>query len=165
MSLSLYEINAEYQAMLEQVNFEAADNDGLVADELWDALNDLEMSRETKICNTARYIKNLRAEAAAIEAEEKALYERRKAALRTAERLETTLSNILAGEKFSDATVAVSWRKSEAVVCTRQAEAMDDYVRIKTTIDWDKAAIKEALKAGKEIDFAKIETRNNISIK
>lgn len=163
--MNLYELNSQYKSLMDAALEHAEEFDGEVPAYLSDQIDALDMERTDEVANTARYIKNLRAEAAAVKIEEQKLYQRRKSAERHADWAENYLSGILQGERFSDATAAVSWRKSEVVVTTRSPEQTDEFARVKIETSWDKTAIKDAIKAGRELDFAKIEIRNNIQIK
>lgn len=127
----------------------------------------LQMERDTKIENIGCWIKNLEADAAAIKAEAKAMSDRAKAAEKKAEGLRGYLAAVLAGEKWSSPKVAISWRKSVAVEIDEAEvpELPEQYVRRKVSVEADKTAIKEALKAGESIEGCRLVERQNISIK
>lgn len=131
-------------------------------------LDELEMERATKIENILLWIKNLKSEADAIKIEEKALADRRKADERKAESLTSYIQNILNGQKFKTARVAVSYRKSDGVVIDDLKAltngGFDDYLRYKEP-EADKARIKAALKSGVEIPGCHLEERQNMTIK
>ena len=140
------------------------DEDGEIMD--LQAFEQLQMDRAAKIENVACWVKNLRAEADAITNEAKSLQERAKSQKNKADRLESYLEAALHGEKFSTARVAISWRKSKAVMIEDEAEFLrkhPEYARIKTEID--KAAVKDELKKGAEISGAVLEERLNMTIK
>lgn len=127
----------------------------------------LQMERDTKIENIGCWIKNLEADAAAIKAEAKAMSDRAKAAEKKAEGLRGYLAAVLAGEKWNSPKVAISWRKSVAVEIddAEVPELPEQYVRRKVSVEADKTAIKEALKAGEQIEGCRLVERQNISIK
>lgn len=130
-------------------------------------LDALQMERETKIENVLLWIKNLKSEADAIRAEEKALAERRKQDERKAERLTEYVQNALNGRKFSTSRVAVSYRKSEAVVIddmVTMMEVSDDYLTYKDP-EPNKTKIKAALKSGLPVPGCHLEERQNMTIK
>lgn len=59
----------------------------------------------------------------------------------------------------------ISYKKSERTVID-QAEAIpEEYMTVKTTCEPNKTAIREAIKAGKEVPGAHLEQRKNIQIK
>jgi gamma-glutamylcysteine synthetase len=109
MSMSLYEIDRTILSLVDQETGEILDGD---------ALEQLQMERETKLENVACWIKNLTAEGAAIRAEEVSLAERRKVVERKIERLKKYLADALDGEKFQTAKCAVSFRKTSKVEIT-----------------------------------------------
>lgn len=137
---------------------------GEILDLEW--LNKLQIDRSRKIENILLWIKNLESDAAQIKAEEKALADRRKAAEKKAESLRGYVSDVLQGEKFSSPKVAVTWRKSEAVIVDdveMMEEFSDDYL-IYDDPKPDKTKIKAALKDGVRIPGCHLEKRNNMVI-
>lgn len=140
---------------------------GEIREDSYSVIEQLEMERDAKIENIGCWIKNLEADAAAIKAEAKAMSDRAKAAEKKAEGLRGYLAAVLAGEKWSSPKVAISWRKSVAVEIdeTEVPELPEQYVRRKVSVEADKTAIKEALKAGESIEGCRLVERQNISIK
>ena len=160
--MTLYEIDAQLEEMLEQIDPETGE---LLCD--MEQLEALSLERDRKLENLALYVKNRDAEAKAIREEEKALADRRRGLERKAERARDFLARMLAGEKFTTPKVAVSWRKSEAVeigMSFFSTDANERFLRYKEP-DPDKAAIKAALKAGEEITGAELVTNLNMTIK
>lgn len=109
MGMSIYEIDRAIVALADPETGEIQD---------WEALDELQMAREAKLENVACWIKNLRAEAAAIKAEEDALSARRKALESKGKSLERYLGQALDGEKFQTAKCSVTWRKTSKVEVT-----------------------------------------------
>lgn len=140
---------------------------GEISEDSYSVIEQLEMERDAKIENVGCWIKNLEADAAAIKAEAKAMNDRAKAAEKKAEGLRSYLAAVLAGEKWSSPKVAISWRKSVAVEIDEAElpELPEQYVRRKVSVEADKTAIKEALKAGESIEGCRLVEKNNISIK
>jgi len=140
---------------------------GEISDDSYSVIEQLEMERDAKIENIGCWIKNLEADAAAIKAEAKAMSDRAKAAEKKAEGLRGYLAAVLAGEKWNSPKVAISWRKSVAVEIDEAElpELPEQYVRRKVSVEADKTAIKEALKAGEQIEGCRLVERQNISIK
>ena len=153
---SLYEIN---QAILDCIDMETGE---LIDPE---RLEQLTMEKDQKIENVACWIKNLTAEAAAYKAEKAAFAEREAQALKKADTLKKWLSDALAGQKFSTAKCAVSFRKSEAVMVDDVNLIPAEMLRIKTTYEPDKTAIKNAIKSGREINGCMLVENTNIQIK
>lgn len=162
--MRIWEINEALEALLEQVDPETGE---LTCD--LEQLEALTIAREEKLEGLALYVKNLTAEAEAIRNEEKTLAERRKALENKAARAKTFLEEQLAGEKFQTPKVAVSWRKSEAVELSMSftpwaMEHADDLLRYREP-EPDKAAIKAAIKAGRDLTGAELVTRQSMQIK
>lgn len=161
--MKLYEID---QAIMDCVDFDTG--------EILDAerLDGLQMERSRKLEGVACWIKNLTADAKAIREEEKALAERRKAAEKKAESLSNWLTNALQGEKLSTAKVAVSFRRSEGLdiidmdsFCVwAMGNGRDDLLKYKHP-EVDAKAVKDAIKAGVDVPYARIEERLNLQIK
>ena len=139
---NLYEID---QGILACIDFET----GEVIDP--ERLESLQMERDQKIENVACWIKNLLSDAEAIEAEKEALAKRQVAALAKAEQLKEWLGKALEGQKFSTARCAVSFRRSETVEVADVSLLPDDLLRVKTTVEPNKTAIKALLKDGQEV--------------
>lgn len=163
---SLYEINSELQKAINEM-FEQAlfSETGEVSQETADKVSELQMARDEKVDNIGAYIKNLKSDVVAIKTEMDNLKDRMDSKKKKIEYLENYLSDILGGEKFESARVKISYRKSEAVMIPDMEALDEEFIKTKTETVADKAAIKEALKAGQEVHGAYLETKNNIQIK
>lgn len=160
--MTIYEIDKTLEAL---INCETGEINDL------EAFDQLQLERSQKIENTACYWKNLKAEADAIRAEEKALAERRKSIENKLDRIQALLDYSLQGDKFESPKCKVGYRKSTAV------EVSDDFVRWAAENGADdlltykqpepnKTAIKDALGSGlREIQGAWLVTRENMTIK
>lgn len=153
---NLYEID---QAILDCIDTET----GEVLD--YERLTGLQMQRDKKVEAVACWIKNLVADAAAYKAEKEAFAEREKAASKKSERLKEWLATALEGQKFSSSRCAVSFRKSETVEVDDVKHIPANLLRVKTTIDPDKTAIKTMLKAGLEIEGCRLVEKINTQVK
>lgn len=152
--MKLYEIN---EAILNCIDPETGEADP-------DKLDELLMMREEKLENLTLWVKELKAEADAIKAEEKALAERRQAKERKAESLKKYLDEALAGQKFETSRCVVSFRKSQKVNITDFDKIPDDYLRYKTP-EPDKAAIKAAIKDGLTVEGCELVDSVSMTIK
>ena len=162
--MKLYEINSELENLIDTETGEIAD----IA-----FFEQLSMERTAKIEGIALFIKNLDSDAAALKAEETALYERRRVAENTAARLRAFLTSMLTdGEKFETPRVKLSWRKSKSVRVLIPESDFIEWAKIvnpallsfqEPTIS--KSAIKEVLESGGEITAATIVESNNLQIK
>ena len=119
-------------------------------------LESLQMERDQKIEGVVLWIKNLLSDAEAIKAEKEALAKRQVAALAKAAQLKEWLGKALEGQKFSTARCAVSFRKSETVEVEDVKLIPAELLRVKTTVEADKTAIKAAIKEGKEINGCRL---------
>lgn len=164
--MTMFEIKEEIRRLLENLYTEA-DEDGCVSDETMAALEALNEAKEDKMESIALYYKEMQAEADAIKAEAENLANRAKSTQKKADSLKAYLSRILQEdgmEKFSTARVKVTFRSSEAVIVDED-NVSKTYLKKNIKYVPDKTAIKEALKAGKKVKGAYLETRNNIQIK
>lgn len=138
------------------------DEDGNVIDAELKAY--LEEYRDEAIEGIAMGIKEAKAEAEAIKAEEKALAQRRKVRENKASGLTKYLSDYLAGRKFSTPKVAISYRKSEAVEIADLNAVPDEFLAPQPP-KVDKVGLKKAVKGGAVIDGVTIVEKQNILIK
>ena len=155
--MNLYEIE---DAILECVDTETGDILDI------DKLEALEMERDAKISNLACWVKELRADAAAIKAEKKVLEGRMVAKNNLADRISNYLKNFLNGAKFEDSRCAISHRASTSVEIAEDLDLSmlpDEYKKI--TIEANKTAIGDALKKGIQIDGCALVKKSNIQIK
>lgn len=156
---NIYQIRAEIENFAAEVDEETGE---FLNADAWDELN---MAFEEKVENTACYIKNLKAEISAIEAEAKFLKERAAAKSKKAAQLEKLLADNLSGQKFETARCVVSWRKSTAVEITDESVLPEHLITIKTTSAPNKTAITKLLKDGQEVPGCTLVERSNINIK
>ena len=142
---NLYQIRQEIEAFEYEIDEETGE---LLNALVWDELN---MAYEEKVENIACYIKNLASDVLAFKAEEESIAKRRRSMEKKIDYLKKLLSENMGGEKFSTAKCAVSFRKSESVEVTDIALLPAELLRVKTSYEADKTAIKAAIKAGKEV--------------
>ena len=158
--MTLYKINEQLRNAIE---FGCDPETGEIIDTV--ALEELEMARDEKIENICLFIKDLKAEAAAIKTEKDVLDARMKASTKKADSLTNYLQLMLSGQKFKTSRCAVSYRKTQAVKITDESLLPDTYIRRKVIEEPDKVAIREALKAGGEVAGACLEDRQSMTIK
>lgn len=158
--MNIYEIDKAITDLIDPETGEIRDFEAFAA---------LSMARDTKIENMALWYKDLSAEAKAIREEEKTLAERRRSAENKADHLKAYINTILAGEKYSTPRVAISWRKSSVVELDDAflgwADVNAQHLLRDKEPEPDKAAIKEALKNGAEIQFARMVDTTSMQIK
>lgn len=155
--MNIYEID---QAILDCIDMET----GEVIDV--EKLNSLEMERKTKITNVACWIKDLKALNTALKAEEDALHDRRTKGEKLIEQLNNYVLMATGGEKFESERAKISFRHTESVDISK-LKSVDDlpaqYVRVKK--EPNKTEIKNALKAGAEIDGCELAYNTSVIIK
>lgn len=136
-------------------------------------ITQLQLDEAIKIENIALYLKNLDAEAEAINAEEKIMAQRRKAKEKKYDWLRGYLSSYLkeTGKmKFESAKCLLSFRKSEKleIINTEKLKQYtikhDEYLKYSEPV-FDIAKIKTAVKNGVEIDGVVISEYQNLQIK
>lgn len=153
---SLYEID---QAILECCDLETGE---IIDPEL---LENLVMARELKIESVVLWIKNLQSDALAYRAEKEAFEKREKAALAKVDSLKNWLANALAGEKFSTAKCAVSFRKSTKLDVYDPANLPSALMVETVTVKPDANAIKDLLKNGIDVPGCRLIENLNTQIK
>ena len=129
-----------------------------------EALEQLELERSEKIRNIALWIKNLKSDVTALDAEEKAFKARKDAAKRKAEQLSGYLASVLNGEKVTGTDFAITWRKSSAVNVLDE-KAIPPTFLVPQPPKVDKTGISKALKAGETVTGAELIERQNMTIK
>lgn len=161
--MTLYEINNQIQEALEK----AVDPEtGEINENMYAYLDELTLARDEKAENVALWIKNLKADAAAIKEEAKNLSVRARVAENRADRLTDYLQYCLHGDKFSTARVSVSYRHSKKVEFdeNRLSEVPEQFLRYKDP-ELDKKAVTDALKAGQEVPGCKLVENVSMIIK
>lgn len=159
--MNLFEID---KAMLECLDSETGE---IIDPEQLDAL---QMARDRKIENVAKWIKNLRSDVAALKSEEESFRVRRQSAENRVKDLTHYLEYALAGQPFeaADKSVSVKTVKNGGkapIVFDEDAEFIDpnsipEQFR-KVSVDLDMTAIRDALEAGEILDFAHIGERGS----
>ena len=161
--MNLYEIDRALEALVDPETGELVD---------YEAFAQLQMDRETKIENTALWIKNLTAEAKAIKEEMDNLQKRRKAAENRAEGLKRYLSEALSGERFQTARCAISYRKSTALEVT-DADTAAEWLEAQGHHDLvtysmptlDKRSVADLVKHGVEIPGVELVERQSMTVR
>lgn len=160
--MKLYEIDQAISQVLENGFVMDEETGEIVFDET--NLNALQMERESKIEGVAVWIKELRAEEAALKAEETALKERRERAGKKADRLLDFLNRSLT-EKFKTARVEIKFTNSVAVEVDNAVAVPEDFTRQTVKIDPDKKKIKDAIMHGHEVPGAHLVKKRTVKVK
>ena len=168
MSESLRNISENYLAIRDEL-FQTADEEtGEFDTALLERLNAIQESFEVKAQNCALVCLELRDRKEAIKCE----IERLQGLLKRAEKGEEWLRGYLSEamtstgyETIDGARVSISFRSSEETVIDNMDELPKEFIKEKVTYAPDKTAIKQAIKAGKEVNGAHIEKKKNLQIK
>jgi hypothetical protein len=168
--MRLFEIVDSVQNALEL----SVDADGVISEEGLAALDELELTLESKVLNTALFLKGIEAERDAVARAAKELADRASIHTRQADRLREYLRSNMerAGhEGLSDPRVKIGWRSSTAVEL--DDDAVDrlpfEYIQVKRVPD--KKAIREALEkfeagdATQEVKGARLVQRRHLQVK
>jgi len=165
-SLKLYEISEQYDRIFSELFDEET---GEINPEKQAALNALDEAGNRKIISTACVIKNMEAEAKAINDAKNAMALREKRFKAEMEWLEEYLTfnmHKLGLKEISCPYFKISLRESAAVDPDIDMDALPEkFKRVKTEIDPNKRDILAALKAGEEVPGAKLKTNLNLTIK
>ena len=156
---SLYQIRAEIENFAAEIDEETGE---ILNADAWDELN---LSYEEKIENTVCYVKNLRSDILAIEAEIRLLKERAADKEKKVQGLEKVLLDHLCGQKFESARCAVGFRKSTSVAVEDISLLPEELLTIKTTASPNKTAITKLLKEGQAIAGCTLVEKLNMNIK
>jgi translation elongation factor EF-1beta len=160
---SLYKIQEEY------IELASALEVGELTPELETALAINEQELQVKAVAYAYVIKDAEANTEAIDNEIARLTALKQAEKRKAEKLKDAISNAMQFYGLNEvktATIKLSFRKSEAVVCDTDTDLPDEFIRVvPEKRSPDLTAIKAAIKEGREVQGYHIETRSNLQIK
>ena len=172
--MTLYEINEQFSAAMEMYESgvdEVVDTETGEVKSLADVLAELNMSREEKIENTVRYIKNLRADSESARAEASNLVERADRFDKKAEQLEAYLLSQLGDcKKLETPLYTIKVRTTKSTCCPTDEEAIqrlpEGFWNIKTAVKVtpDKKAIKAALEKGEKLEGCSIVENKRLSI-
>ena len=161
---ALYEID---QDILDCVDLET----GEILDT--EKLDALQMERERKLEGVALWIKDMKAEAAAIKEEADKLTARKKSLDNKIDGLKTWLLMALDGEKLSTPRCKVYQTHNQRVVIDDEKALIDmfmtspfgeKFLRMKEP-EIDKNALKDSMKQGYEYEFAHLEETESVVIK
>lgn len=128
------------------------------------AMEELELDNIQKAENIALSIKNDTAMAKALKEEIDKLTQRLRTCNNGIDSKKKYLPCLLGDKKLKTARVSVSYRNSESVTIDDLGSLTEEYIRIPEP-QADKTAIKKAIKAGKEVAGAHIETSKSVIVR
>jgi hypothetical protein len=123
---------------------------------------------QEKSFNYAYVCKSIESDITTIDEEIKRLTSLKKAKNNIVDRMKEAVINALhiyGLEKISSPTLTLSVRRSEAVEIISEEQLADEYKVTKVTVAPDKIRIKEAIKAGKDVEGAVIKENYSLQIK
>lgn len=165
MSISLYQISAQYQQVFDSIEIDEETGEVLG----FDAVEKAEWAFNDKAINCGLYRKSLTAEATALKAEEDALRKRRQAVEKKAERFTEYILECmqLAGvDKVSDPRVELKvWNPAPSVVVDNLDELPEEFIRTKIERSADKTAIKKAIQNKQYLVGARLVHKKGLKIK
>lgn len=162
--MNLFEIDYNIQKCLVMDGTVVDGDTGEILDV--DYLDNLEMEKNSKIENIAKWIKNLDSDIEALKKQKEIFDERKNIAEKKRDSLKNYLSAFLDGEKWdaNDKSVSVSFRKSDTVEVLDIDKIPCEYL-VLTEPKVDKTSLKKELRKGTMIDGARLVIKNNIQIK
>ena len=128
------------------------------------AMEELELDNIQKAENIALSIKNDTAMAKALKEEIDKLTQRLRTCNNGIDSKKKYLPYLLGDKKLKTARVSVSYRNSESVTIDDLGSLTEEYIRIPEP-QANKTAIKKAIKAGKEVAGAHIETSKSVIVR
>lgn len=165
---NIYALTTEAQDLYDKLLKSVDEETGEVDETISLALSVKREEFEQKAISVASVYRALSARQTELEAEIARLTAINGRLDKTLDRLKNGLScacQSLGITKLEGLHAKISFRKSEKTVVDDESEIPEEYKTVKVTKTVDKAAIKNAIKSGKEIPGAHIETNKTIQIK
>lgn len=162
--MNLYDISNAYRAAMDALIVDEDTGEAFGTEELEAVGEDF----DRKVEDTACYIKEQLAFAASCKEEAVAMVARAKSAERKAAALKEYLRSCMETaqvDSYKGVRAQVGFRRSVAVHITDEGKIPQEYMTPKTTFTPDKAAIREAINAGKTVTGAEMVETRNIQIK
>lgn len=162
MNNSLYLIQTDLRALLNSI----AENDGEISPEQEQQLAISQDQLEQKGINYGLVIRECEASVAAIDAEIERLTKLKSKPVNLAKKLKENISAAMKQfevEKIESDLIKLSFRKSEAVEVFDESLLQERYYKYSPSID--KTAIKTAIKAGEDVQGARIVSNSNLQVK
>lgn len=160
--MKLYEIAPALRFALDDIEVNPETGEILNAD----ALHAVEAQAAEKVEATALYLRELDAEAKAAKEEADRMLARVKSMQKRSDYLKAMLLDALhATGKVKTGRVTVSIRTTQAVEIEEGANLPEAYTTVKTTVNPNKVAIKQALLDGVEVPGCSLEARESVSIR
>ncbi|HIY99778.1 MAG TPA: siphovirus Gp157 family protein [Firmicutes bacterium] len=166
--MSLYSLTDECRNLYDALMASADEETGEVDISLVNALAERQEAWEDKAVAVACVYRSLDEDAARVGREIERLTAMKKRLERERDRVKEGLSaafTALGVEKVKGMYADISFRASEQTIIDNADAVPEEYMTVKTTYTPNKTAIREAIKAGKEVPGAHLEQKKNIQIK
>ena len=164
--MNLYELNQNFNNLIEVLENTEDEN---IKELIKKSMDQLTLETNEKIENIIKYIKNLEAEAEALEKESKRLNVRKIKTLKKVDNLKGYLKDFtssLESKKYNTGIFNISIRKNAAsVIVNNEFLVPDEFCKTEVIRKVDKVALKEKLKAGEVIEGVKLQQTESIIIK
>ena len=165
---NIYQIDSQIYDLLTLPESEIVDEDGVVIRDVWKELEELQGERTDKLINSMRIAQEMDENANALNEEIARLTVRKKyfeaRAKKIREHVAISMNN--ANEKRVENTTArITLTRSKSVDIVDETELPLQFLRTKTTVEADKKAIGEKLKAGEEVPGARLVENLNVRMK
>ena len=160
--MTLYNITTEIKNLTLQLE------EGELTPELEQALVITQDQLQAKAIDYCYVIKNLEADSEAIDNEIKRLKAMKEAKDNTIDRLKEAVRNAMLAsgiDKIESSLFKLSLRRSEAVEVVNIDQLPESLTTVKKTVSADKLKIKEAIKAGQNVEGANLIENYNLQIK
>lgn len=161
---TLFELVGDYLRL-----YEMADDPDIDPQAFADTMEGIEGAIEDKADGYACVIAKLNGEAKAIKEQEERLYNRRMAIENNVKRMKENLQDAmeLTGKVKFRTTLFNYWVQNNPVSVVLDTDDIDSVpsIYVKTVKDFDKTAIKDAIKNGEDIDFAHLEQTRGLCIR
>lgn len=139
---------------------------------LKNTLDKLELSKEEKLSNIAKYIKNLTADAKALQEEKLKFARRQRITENKIKNLKKYIDDFIRntqGEdfndfKFKDVNNTISYRKSQSVEIDDIDKINEEFLKVEKTVR-DKKELAKALKNGLTVDGCHLEEKYSLQIR
>lgn len=166
---SLFDIDEQIMRLISLPDEDIVDAEtGEVLIDVWGELDKLNMKREDKILNIARYIDDLERENALIKDKVSILTARARSKEKRAQRLKTYVLDSmlnLGTKKIEDETVAIKLNSTKVVNVLDEKLIPEDYLNKVVEVKPDKRRLLADLKSGKEIAGVELAVSNSISVR
>ena len=164
--MNLYELNQNFNNLISVLENTEDEN---IKELIKKSMDQITLETNEKIENIIKYIKNLEAEAEALEKESKRLNDRKIRTLKKVDNLKNYLkdfTNTLDSKKYHTGIFNISIRKNAAaIIIENDFLVPDEFCKTEIIRKVDKIALKERLKAGEVIEGVKLQQSESIIIK